>query len=104
MNFDGEHSSSNSLLIRKLFDDKNNRMSPSHSKTRKKKYRYYVSQAISKLQKSKAGSISKLPAEEIEKYVFCEVEKYFENLNTIQKLVSNLSVSKQNKIIKNRQR
>ena len=35
-----------SLLAGKLFDDKGNRMSPSHSVKSGKRYRYYVSQAI----------------------------------------------------------
>lgn len=36
INIDREYSSSNSLLAGKLFDDNNNRMTPSHSKTKKR--------------------------------------------------------------------
>src|SRR5574344_834286 len=45
--------SSNSLLLGKLFDDKGNRMTSTHSNTRKRKYRYYVSLAVTKLKKGK---------------------------------------------------
>lgn len=99
INIDREYSSSNSLLAGKLFDDNNNRMTPSHSKTRKKKYRYYISQAISKLEQNKAGSVSKLPAKEIEDYVCNAIIQYFQDIKTIQKLISELNISKQNKII-----
>ena len=91
--------SSNSLLAGKLFDDNGNRMSPSHSKTRNKKYRYYVSQAITKFNKEKAGTISKLPADEIEKFVIEEINTYFENITKIQQYISDLPIEMQNKIL-----
>jgi hypothetical protein len=56
----GKKSKSNSVLASKIFDDKGNRMSPSHSNTRGRKYRYYVSLAINKLKKSQAGSVFNL--------------------------------------------
>lgn len=94
-----EKSQSTSLLIGKLFDDKGYRMSPSHSKTRKKKYRYYVSQAITKFKKSEAGTISKLPAEEIEKFVVSEIKKYFSDINEIQAYIKDLSLQNQKYIL-----
>lgn len=99
VDFDGKFCSSNSLLAGKIFDDNGNRMSPSHSKTRKKKYRYYVSQAITKFRKSTAGSVSKLPAEEIERFVMNEIEGYFRNTKQIQEYISDLTVFKQNEIL-----
>lgn len=92
--------SSNSILAGKIFDDKGNRMSPSHSKTRNKKYRYYVSQAITKFNKEKAGSISKLPAEEIEKFIIEEIKAYLSDTAKIQSYISGLSLEQQNQIIK----
>ena len=92
--------SSNSILVGKIFDDNGNRMSPSHSKTRNKKYRYYVSQAITKFNKEKAGTISKLPAEEIEKFVTSELKFYFSDMSKIQPYISDLPIEDQNQIIK----
>ncbi len=98
IDFSVEKSNSNSLLTGKLFDDKNNKMSPSHSKTRKKKYKYYISQAITKSNKQNVGSISKLPANEIEKFVIVELEKYFADIKISQKFIEKLSIQKQNNI------
>lgn len=93
--------SSNSLLVGKIFDDKGNRMSPSHSKTRNKKYRYYVSRAITKFNKEKAGTVSKLPADEIEKFVIEEIKTYFSDIDKIQHYFSDLTIENQNKILAN---
>lgn len=95
----GLKSSSNSLLAGKIYDDKNNRMSPSHSNTRKRKYRYYVSLAVTKLKKGQAGSVSKIPAGEIEKFVVEEIKNFLQNTKKVQKLVKDLNVINQNDII-----
>ncbi len=94
-----KHNASNSLLAGKIYDDKNNRMTPSHSKTRNKKYRYYVSQPVLKFDKTKAGSISKLPAEETEKFVTDEIRSYFFDTKQIQNYIAELSVLEQNRIL-----
>ena len=94
-----KHNASNSLLAGKIYDDKNNRMTPSYSKTRNKKYRYYVSQPVLKFDKTKAGSISKLPAEETEKFVTDEIRSYFFDTKQIQNYIAELSVFEQNRIL-----
>ena len=66
-----------SLLAGKIFDDKDNYMSPSHSNSRNRRYRYYVSQAIIQSRKHEAGSISKIPANEIERVVADEIKAFF---------------------------
>ena len=94
-----KHNASNSLLAGKIYDDKNNRMTPSYSKTRNKKYRYYVSQPVLKFDKTKAGSVSKLPAEETEKFVTDEIRSYFSDTKQIQNYIAELSVLEQNRIL-----
>ena len=94
-----KHNASNSLLAGKIYDDKNNRMTPSHSKTRNKKYRYYVSQPILKFDKTTGGSVSKLPAEETEKFVTDEIRSYFSDTKQIQNYIAELSVLEQNRIL-----
>ena len=57
---------SEALLAGKLFDDRGNRMSPSWARKGPKHWRYYVSQAALQGDKSKAGSILRVPAPYVE--------------------------------------
>ena len=63
------------LLAGRLFDDKDNAMSPSHAVKRGKRYRYYTSQAVVQLRPETGGSITRLPADEIERVVIQELLK-----------------------------
>jgi len=55
-----------SFLAGKLYDDRGNRMSSSHSSKGGRRWRYYVSQAALTGRKQDAGSIVRVPASEIE--------------------------------------
>jgi hypothetical protein len=57
------------LLAGRIFDDRGNRMTPSHTTKKGVRYRYYVSNAILQKRDDKVGSISRVPAVEIEKLV-----------------------------------
>jgi site-specific DNA recombinase len=59
------------ILTGRLFDDRGNRMGPTHANKLGVRYRYYVSQAILQNRKVEAGSIARVPAPEIETLV-CE--------------------------------
>lgn len=96
----GEKSASNSLLAGKIFDDKGNRMTPSHSNTRKRKHRYYVSLAVTKLRKGQEGSISKIPAGEVEKFVAETIKEFLTDNKKIQKYINDFDVVKQKEILK----
>jgi DNA invertase Pin-like site-specific DNA recombinase len=61
--------SSEALLTGKLFDDGGNRMSPTWARKGSKHWRYYVSQAALQGDKSKAGSILRVPAADVETLV-----------------------------------
>jgi len=50
----------------RIFDDRGNRMTPSHVRKRGIKYRYYLSAALLQGQPERAGGVSRLPATEIE--------------------------------------
>ncbi|MGB8901516.1 MAG: recombinase family protein [Methylocella sp.] len=54
------------LLTGRLFDDRGNRMSPTHANKKGARYRYYVSQALLQNRKAEAGSIARVPAPETE--------------------------------------
>ena len=89
-----------SFLKGLLYDDQENIMSPSHSNTRKKNYRYYVSQAILGLHKEKSGSVTKIPALEIEKIVKDEITAFLKNTNQIQVYLATLDIKQEMAIIK----
>jgi hypothetical protein len=50
-------SESGALLMGKLFDDRDNRMSPSYSTKKGVRYRFYVSAALLRGRKAEAGSL-----------------------------------------------
>jgi hypothetical protein len=60
---------SEALLSGRIFDDRGNRMTPSHARKSGIKYRYYLSSALLQGQSGRAGSISRVPAAEIETLV-----------------------------------
>ena len=64
------------ILTGRIFDDRGNRMSPSHSNKLGVRYRYYVSHAILQQRKAEAGSVARVPAAEIEKLVLDGVRNH----------------------------
>jgi site-specific DNA recombinase len=60
---------SGALLMGLIFDDRGNRMSPSHTTRKGGRYRYYVSQAVLQGRKKEAGSIARIGADELERTV-----------------------------------
>jgi site-specific DNA recombinase len=65
----GSRQDSDALLAGKLFDDRGNRMSPSHATKRGHRYRYYVSQAILQGRKADVGSVAPAPAMELQRRI-----------------------------------
>jgi site-specific DNA recombinase len=64
------------LLTGRLFDDRGNRMSPTHANKKGARYRYYVSQALLQNRKAEAGGIARVPAPETEKLVCDGVRRH----------------------------
>jgi site-specific DNA recombinase len=60
---------SGALLMGLLYDDRGNRMSPSHTTRKAGCYRYYVSQAVLQGRKTEVGSIARIAADELEEIV-----------------------------------
>jgi site-specific DNA recombinase len=54
------------LLTGRIFDDRGNRMSPSHSRKGAKRHRYYVSSALIQGRTQAAGSVARIPAAKVE--------------------------------------
>ena len=59
-------SASPSLLAGRIFDDRNNPMTPTHASKKGVRYRYYVSHALLQGQANKAGSVTKISAPDVE--------------------------------------
>ena len=60
---------SKALLVGRIFDDRGNRMTPSHARKQGVKYRYYISSALLQGQADLAGTVTRIPAAEIEALV-----------------------------------
>jgi site-specific DNA recombinase len=60
---------SEALLLGRIFDDRGHRMTPSHVRKGGTKYRYYISSALLQGRAKQAGTVSRIPAEEIEALV-----------------------------------
>jgi site-specific DNA recombinase len=67
---------SEAALIGKLYDSRGNRMSPSFSSKNGVRYRFYVSSALLRGRKAKAGSVGRVSATEIESAVLTALQPY----------------------------
>jgi len=75
------------LLSGRLFDDRGNRMSPSHTNKGGARYRYYVSQAVLQKKPRAAGSIGRVPAAEIEALVMAALRNHLNTAGAGQEAV-----------------
>jgi site-specific DNA recombinase len=57
------------ILMGRIFDDRDGRMTPSHSNKDGVRYRYYVSHVLLQRRKKDAGRIVRVPAIQLEKLV-----------------------------------
>jgi site-specific DNA recombinase len=60
---------SDAILMGRIYDDRGHRMTPSHARKGGIKYRYYISSALLQGRAKQAGSVSRIPADEIEALV-----------------------------------
>ena len=59
-NHSTKRATSKSLLTGRIFDDRGNRMTPSHARKKGKKYRYYLSSPLIQGQAERAGSVRRI--------------------------------------------
>jgi site-specific DNA recombinase len=69
-------SNSEALLMGRIFDDRGNRMTPSHSRKEGMRHRYYVSSALIQGRREAAGSVSRVPAGKVEAVVVEAIRKH----------------------------
>jgi hypothetical protein len=65
-------------LAGRIFDDRGNRMTPSHVRKRGIKYRYYLSCTVLQGQAQRSGSIRRVPASDIEALVTRSVREHLQ--------------------------
>jgi hypothetical protein len=63
------------ILTGRIFDDRGNRLSPTHTNKLGVRYRYYVSHPLMQKRKAEVGSVARVPAPEIETLVLDGVRK-----------------------------
>ncbi len=61
--------SSPSSLTGRIFDDRNNPMTPTHANKKGVRYRYYVSRALLQGQKAETGSVARVSAPDVESLI-----------------------------------
>lgn len=67
---------SDAPLMGRIYDDRANRMTPSHARKRGIKYRYYISSVLVQGQSGQAGSVSRVPAEEVERTIATAIRSH----------------------------
>jgi DNA invertase Pin-like site-specific DNA recombinase len=68
---------SHAILAGRIFDDRGNRMTATHTNKRGARYRYYVSHAFLQKRNAEAGSVPRVPAPEIESVVLKALREHF---------------------------
>jgi site-specific DNA recombinase len=76
-NYTASRAKSESLLIGLIYDDRGNRMNPSHARKQGIRYRYYVSSPLLHGQDERAGSVRRVSAAEVEGLVSHAVRGHF---------------------------
>jgi site-specific DNA recombinase len=66
------------LLTGRIFDEYGNRMSPTHANKGGARYRYYISQAVLQKKPGAPGSVSRVPAAEIEALVLAALRNHLD--------------------------
>jgi site-specific DNA recombinase len=69
---------SEALLMGLIFDDRGNRMGPSHARKRGIKYRYYLSSTLLQGQPERSGTVCRVPAAEVEDIVVRSVRHHLQ--------------------------
>src|SRR3954467_1792181 len=76
-------SKSEALLVGRIFDDRGNRMTPSHARKNGTKYRYYISSKLVQGQGEQAGTVNRIPAADVEALVIKAVRSHIGEANDL---------------------
>jgi DNA invertase Pin-like site-specific DNA recombinase len=79
-----------SILAGRIFDERGNRMTPTHTNKQGARYRYYITHAILQKRNTEGGTVMRVSAPEIEGIVIEALRKHFDaqkSVGTDQKLI-----------------
>jgi site-specific DNA recombinase len=94
------------LLTGRIFDDRGNRMSPSHARKGGVRYRYYLSAALVQGAAERAGSVRRVPAADTEALVIrsvrdhCQLSQTIDDRSLVNTHVARVDVQCQQLVIK----
>ena len=71
---------SRALLTGRIYDDRGNRMTPSHARKGNIKYRYYLSSALLQGTAERAGTVRRVPATDVEALVIKAVREHLKTV------------------------
>jgi DNA invertase Pin-like site-specific DNA recombinase len=71
-----------SILAGRIFDDRGNRMTPTHTNKQGARYHYYVSHAVLQKRDGEAGNVARVSAPDIEALVFTALRNHLGNRGT----------------------
>lgn len=77
-------SKSEALLLGRIFDDRGNRMTPTHARKRGIKYRYYISSVLVQGQAEQSGVVNRIPADEIEALIVKTLRNHLGVVNRVE--------------------
>jgi DNA invertase Pin-like site-specific DNA recombinase len=83
-NHEASRSKSEALLLGRIFDDRGNRMTPTHARKRGVKYRYYISSVLVQGQAEQSGVVKRIPADEIEALIVKALRNHLGVVNDIE--------------------
>jgi DNA invertase Pin-like site-specific DNA recombinase len=73
-----KRAASEALLIGKIFDDRGNRMTPSHARKGGRKYRYYIASPLIQGTPERLGAVKRVPAADLENTVINAVRQHLD--------------------------
>jgi DNA invertase Pin-like site-specific DNA recombinase len=90
-----------SLLTGLLFDPKNHPLSPSHTRKKNRRYRYYVNQALIQFKQIPDDAVTRVPAQVIEELVQNNILSILQNKSSLLQIVKpfNLAAAEQKLIV-----
>lgn len=90
-----------SLLTGLLFDPKNHPLSPSHTRKKNRRYRYYVNQALIQFKQVPDDAVTRVPAQVIEELVQNDLLGILKNKSTLHQILKpfNLAATEQKSLI-----
>lgn len=90
------------LLAGLLFDDKGNQLSPTHTRKKNRRYKYYVNQALLQFKKTDENAVTRVPAENLEAIIEKQLLILLTNDSKLTRLITlyNLSAINHKTILK----